>query len=394
VPLSGDKWQASDWDTIVGPLGARDPHMIESIAERTAANIGMYGYKTGLTQYKGWSATTGADLSADPPSGNVVIQPSIGMTVPYNGNGGERHMVDLVVSSSDTSPSDGDFDDLQFACMGQRSTTAASIECTGNDSWAWNPACDCVGQDCAANAYANTNWGTAIASVTEPRFAAYPGLRYLRMINALGSSGYAASVCAPSFEPAVVGIVDKVKSSASMQCPQAPATINADGSANCILLETFPSPAPVYDAGACEGYGLCTPGAATCHRSPVGSFPVTESPAQAASAIAIAVASNAGTCATESATTYATSAGALNIVVAPATGVNSTLVCEVPQLTGSDLASCTTDPSFTTADTGWCDATNPAVIEAFGCAGMSGSLRYFGVAATPRAGSQLYMQCQ
>jgi len=145
VPLSGDKWAKSDWDAVVGALGTRDPHMIESIQERTLANIQQYGYTAGLTEYKGWNSTTGADLTADPPSGQNVTQPSTQLSVPYNGNGGERHMVDLVVSSSDNSPSDGDFDDLQFACMGTRSTSTASHDCSGNNNWAWDPVCDCTG---------------------------------------------------------------------------------------------------------------------------------------------------------------------------------------------------------------------------------------------------------
>jgi hypothetical protein len=399
VPLSGDKWAASDWDSVVGPLGVRDPHMIESIAERTTANLTKYGYTSGLTEYKGYNTTSGAaDLSADPPSGQTVVQPSTGQTVAYNGNGGERHMIDFVVSSSDNSPSDGDFDDLQFACMGTRSVTAASHDCSGRETWAWQPECSCTGASCATSARANTYWGNVDANVTQPYYKAYPGLRYLRMIEALGSSGYAASICAPSFEPAMIGIVNKIRSVFAGQCFAGTVPQDADGTSNCILLATIPaasikSPTTITTTNACEALGLCTPGAAGCNRSAQSSFAPNQTSAQAAAEITLD--RNLGGSSMQQVTAETDPAGSGNVILAADGGVEQ-LVCEVPQLTGTNLTSCTTDPSYalpSSMTAGWCYSNSAASLTAFGCAAGTGELRALGAATTQPAGSGLYLEC-
>ncbi len=84
--LSGE-----DWDKIVGPIGKRDPHMIESIKPRD-----------GVPKFAG-------DRSVDPM------------------NGGDRDVTDG--------------DDLQYACIAPRSDTSKGNDCDAPDSDKKNPLC-------------------------------------------------------------------------------------------------------------------------------------------------------------------------------------------------------------------------------------------------------------
>jgi hypothetical protein len=129
----------SDWQKIIGPVGVRDPHMIESIAPRA-----------GLPHIVG-------DRSVDPI------------------NGGDRSI------------SDGD--DLQYACIAQRTVTSPTSECMAPDADKVNPLCDAGAQ---------------------PYFKAFPGLRHLRIVHDLGNSGFAASICNASFAPAINGIATRI----------------------------------------------------------------------------------------------------------------------------------------------------------------------------------------
>ncbi|MGZ3476031.1 MAG: hypothetical protein ACXWUG_18865 [Polyangiales bacterium] len=125
----------ADWKKIIGTTGERDPHMIESIAPRA-----------GIPKFAG-------DRSVDAT------------------NGGDR---DITAG-----------DDLQYACIAQRTVTAKSYDCEAPDSDKKNPLCDAAAQ---------------------PYFKAYPGLRHLRIVHDLGASGFASSICNASFAPAVDGI--------------------------------------------------------------------------------------------------------------------------------------------------------------------------------------------
>jgi hypothetical protein len=128
----------ADWSKIIGPPGTRDPHMIESIAPRA-----------GIAKFAG-------DRSVDPV------------------NGGDR---------------DVSGDDLQYACIAQRTVTAKSYDCAPPDSDKRNPLCSAGAQ---------------------PYFKAYPGLRHLRIVHDLGGSGFAASICNASFAPAIKGIAQRI----------------------------------------------------------------------------------------------------------------------------------------------------------------------------------------
>lgn len=80
-----------DWEKIVGPIGKRDPHMIESIKPRD-----------GIPKFAG-------DRSIDKM------------------NGGDRDVTDG--------------DDLQYACIAPRSATGAGNDCEGPDADKKNPLC-------------------------------------------------------------------------------------------------------------------------------------------------------------------------------------------------------------------------------------------------------------
>ena len=97
---------AADWEKIVSPdLGKRDPHMIESIAPRTAYGIKRY-------------------------AGDRTIDPI---------NGGDRDIPDG--------------DDLQYACIAKRATAATGNECFGTTPEASNPLCSAGGKQPYFKAY-------------------------------------------------------------------------------------------------------------------------------------------------------------------------------------------------------------------------------------------------
>jgi hypothetical protein len=133
----------ADWDKITSAdLSKRDPHMIESIAPRTAY---------GLPKFAG-------DRAIDPVSG------------------GERDLT---------------YGDLQYACIGPRASDAPTGDCTGPSAAAVNPLCDAAGK--------------------QPYYKAYPGLRHLRVVRALGANGLVGSICSSSFSPIMTAIADKLQ---------------------------------------------------------------------------------------------------------------------------------------------------------------------------------------
>jgi len=81
----------ADWNKIAGPIGSRDPHMIESIAPRA-----------GIAKFAG--------------------DPTVDAT-----NGGDRDVPDG--------------DDLQYACIGTRATDVKSYDCEGPSPETKNPLC-------------------------------------------------------------------------------------------------------------------------------------------------------------------------------------------------------------------------------------------------------------
>jgi hypothetical protein len=88
-------------------------------------------------------------------------------------------------------------EDLQYACIGARAKVEppswgpVATEC-GTATGASNPICE---------------------ASTQTYFKAYPGLRILRTIRALGARGHVASICADSYAPIVAGLADKIHDS-------------------------------------------------------------------------------------------------------------------------------------------------------------------------------------
>jgi len=93
----------ADWERIVGPVGKRDPHMIESIAPRE----GIAGF-----------------------AGDRMIDPI---------NGGDRHVPEG--------------DDLQYACIASRAEATKSADCAAADAHLKNPICSAGGIQAYAKAY-------------------------------------------------------------------------------------------------------------------------------------------------------------------------------------------------------------------------------------------------
>ncbi len=133
---------AAAWAKIAGPIASRDPHMVESI-----------GPRPGVAKFAG-------DRSID------------------SVNGGDRDVTDG--------------DDLQYACIAPRSTTAQGNDCYGTGAETKNPLCGTGG--------------------TQPYFKAYPGLRHLRIARDLGANGYVGSICNSTYRPFIQGLVEKIRS--------------------------------------------------------------------------------------------------------------------------------------------------------------------------------------
>jgi len=82
-----------------------------------------------------------------------------------------------------------DGDDLQYACIAPRSTTVGGNDCEGTSPASRSPLCGTDG--------------------TQQYYKAYPGLRQLRIVQAL--NGYAASICEPRLGNALKGLVTRIR---------------------------------------------------------------------------------------------------------------------------------------------------------------------------------------
>lgn len=310
----------ADWDRIVGPIGTRDPHMIESIAPRA-----------GLPKYEG-------DRSVDPI------------------HGGDR---DIPTGN-----------DLQYACIAKRTEPGGNGDCQGIDPTT-NPVC--------------------AADSSQPYLKAYPGLRHLRIARELGISGYVASICAESYRPAVVGLVDKILARVNAQCVHSSLNVDPGGRTRCLLIESMQD--GVDGGKRCEelGRGLCTPGAELC-RARGGPFPpVAVDEAAAQLNLPITVVTDSGPRPSQ---TQATTENG-NVYVVGNDG-RKHLVCELQQFSGDTHRACATDPDFSVDVTkigGWCYSTDPAIVgEECRKIGAPQTLRFFG-GAEPRRGSEVFPYC-
>jgi len=320
---------AADWDLIQGPLGKRDPHMFEQIKPRTQA---------------------GPDGKTIPKfAGDRWIDPI---------HGGDRDIPDG--------------DDLQYACIGKRATMASSDDCDGVDAHLRNPLCG--------------------PGNTQPYFKAYPGLRHLRIAKDLGLSGFVASICSESYQPAIRGMTEKLRAVLTDQCLRTSLVPEPDGRVNCMLVEAMREGT---DAGKrCEelGKGLCTPGAAPCRREGTSYPPMPVEKVAAQTALPIAVIDVEGGTRTEFARTFVANGN----VYVEGSDRRRHPVCELEQFSGAELLACINEPTFTVdpaVDGGFCYSQVPEVVGAQ-CKklGSPGTIRFFG-GATPRNGSQMFTFC-
>lgn len=200
-----------DWVKILGrdpgnfDYTGIDPHMIQSVAPRTAAGL------------------KGADL-------------------PRGDNGDDPiHGREWQTGKSD----------LQYACT---FNLPQPRTCNANDS-----SCDCTPES-------TTNQPLCGAGSEQIKAKAYPTIREFQVVRALGDQGIISSLCpiqlddenAPTYgyRPAVAAIIDRLKNALTTQC--LPQKLREEGEAAaqvpCLVLAQLSDP-----ADKCETYGLQPP---------------------------------------------------------------------------------------------------------------------------------------
>ncbi|MCK6586019.1 MAG: hypothetical protein L6Q76_00385, partial [Polyangiaceae bacterium] len=189
----------STWDIILGNPATltppADPHMIESIFPRTGVN---------------------------PVTGDAIKPPG-NPTNPINGS-------EWTIKNQD---------DLQYACIfnlpSPRDCTDASlVSCDCKDPMNDSPLC----QPDPVNP-ANRTFQT--------KAKAYPGIRELSVLQALGPQGITASVCPKQlsdnsqadfgYRPAVGSVMNQVEIALTKSCLQRKLIPNAKGEVSCVVLE-------------------------------------------------------------------------------------------------------------------------------------------------------------
>ncbi len=273
-------------------------------------------------------------------------------------------------------------DDLQYACITPRATSTAS-DCAslGPDAAMKNPLCD--------------------SSTKQTYDKAYPGLRHLRTIERLGTSGFVASICNTTFTPAIQGIVEKVRRALNGQCVRQIMTQDeATDNVGCNVVEVFKE--GTFTGRTCEtltgagaGTGYCTPGSEPCRRKDDWNFPPYDKALAALQLnLPITVVGKDGTGRIEH--VQATVEGA-NVVAKGSDG-RVRLVCEHRQLAGGRVDpaitnACLNDPTFKlTSGGGFCYSTAPAVVGDCTKQGAPSTLRFLGDSA-PKDGSEVFSIC-
>jgi hypothetical protein len=198
APVAG---QASTWELILGDpdnyVRPGDPHMHEQVGERAGANP-----ITGATI----APSSSVDPEADPISGR------------------ERAIVGQ--------------DDLQYACVfplpGNGRLCEPGTPCDCEDPRNDNPLC------------ADDGMGGRTLQV---KAKAYPGIRELQVIKALGSQGLVGSVCPeqldesrkgePSYgyRPALRGLTERLRPTLGGGCWSRTLEADAQGRVSCVILE-------------------------------------------------------------------------------------------------------------------------------------------------------------
>jgi hypothetical protein len=324
----------SDWDLLTSPdLKRRDPHMLESIAPRTAAGIRPYA----------------GDRSVDPV------------------NGGDREI-----------PTG---DDLQYACIGPRADAAPTVDCQSLDATTTNPLC------ALRDGQPTQPFLKAYPTLRE--------LRVLHALQTRGVVTVVGSICSPSYAPAVRAfgraIGDALASPAVHCLPTAPAV--DEGATECAVFEVFadaaPSGVPRCEALAAGAVAYCTPGASPCRIAGHALAPTSASSAVGSLVTSVAVGTRR-----EEVAPLVDADG--NVYARGSDGVRH-LVCEVAPIVGNPVFegekqdACLHDAALAPppgAGGGWCVSDDPLATGACGAHG----LRVVGDAKT-RAGSVLVAVC-
>ena len=212
---------ADDWSKIVGKDPAHyifdgiDPHMIESPAPRA-------GLQAPGTTYA---------LGSDPANG--------------------REWNSLTSAAGI---------DLQYACTFQ---LPQPKDCTAAAN---ATACDCTGS--AASSPDGPPLCSPSTRTTQTKGKAYPTIRELRVAQGLGAQSVVSSLCAkdvtsaptaPSYgyNPAMQGIVNRLKGALSGTCLPQPLPQAANGTVGCSIVVAFPT--QTSQTAGCTDPGMCNP---------------------------------------------------------------------------------------------------------------------------------------
>jgi hypothetical protein len=251
-------------------------------------------------------------------------------------------------------------------------------ECTGADPEKRDPTCGAGG--------------------VVKNFKAYPGLRHLRMLHELGTSGFVASICDTSYKSAIRGVFEKVQEALNGQCLKTVVDADETGNVQCLVLESFES-AKVDDKARCEdvGKGYCTPGTAPCRLAGTDFPPIDLETAAAQLTLPVSSTDADGVLTRTQRQAYVKDG---NVYLDGADG-KTHLVCEMMQLAGGRVPeeqanACQKDKEFTIAPGtggGYCYSREPAIVGK-GCidAGAVGSMRFLGD-VDPKGGSEVFTLC-
>ena len=239
--LDGDKKpDVFDNPLFVGKDGTvRDPSMVYFLGivgvpyqDLAASSSGTLAYQTPaqLTAHGVWDKVIGNE---NPGNFAPPVTPTDGLMIeskdPRGGSDGETPPVALAPTSAGpaANPVNGHEwsnpgqDDLQYACI---FPLPEPRDCAKAEQENPQPGCDCkpadlMGADNPLCQDAQGNYST-----TQLRAKAYPGIRELQLIQALGSTGLASSICAKNltddtkadfgYRPAIDLMLNQIKQSA------------------------------------------------------------------------------------------------------------------------------------------------------------------------------------
>jgi len=148
--------------------------------------------------------------------------------------------------------------DLQYACTfpldRPRSCDQASLDA--------GKGCDCYQEDLMFERPLCQPPGGGASTSQQYYAKAYPGLRHLQLLEALGDSAVVASICPKvldkasedyGYNPAVEALNSRIADSVFRRCLREPLPLDADGRVPCEVVQVFPKPA---GGCACASLGL------------------------------------------------------------------------------------------------------------------------------------------